>query len=164
MKCGHIPLGPARVLSQEPVHGRGRMIAMIMFIVLLHVAGWGTHSTPTKGCLAPRAGFEPATIRLTVECSTAELPRNKAKPKGGRERQRITKPSGLAKEEIGGSGAASIKRGNQLYCSGLLPFPAKPALRPDQPPCFSAVVPFDRLDAKSTHSPTTLGGAGCCKR
>ena len=26
--------------------------------------------------LAPRAGFEPATIRLTVECSTAELPRN----------------------------------------------------------------------------------------
>jgi hypothetical protein len=28
--------------------------------------------------LAPRAGFEPATIRLTVECSTAELPRNEA--------------------------------------------------------------------------------------
>src|SRR3981081_506462 len=27
--------------------------------------------------LAPRAGFEPATIRLTVECSTAELPRNR---------------------------------------------------------------------------------------
>ncbi len=26
--------------------------------------------------LAPRAGFEPATIRLTVGCSTAELPRN----------------------------------------------------------------------------------------
>lgn len=24
--------------------------------------------------LAPRAGFEPATYRLTVECSTAELP------------------------------------------------------------------------------------------
>src|SRR5262249_8742389 len=28
-------------------------------------------------CLAPRAGFEPATIRLTVGCSTAELPRNR---------------------------------------------------------------------------------------
>ena len=27
--------------------------------------------------LAPRAGFEPATIQLTVECSTAELPRNR---------------------------------------------------------------------------------------
>src|SRR5437588_10770719 len=27
--------------------------------------------------VAPRAGFEPATIRLTVECSTAELPRNR---------------------------------------------------------------------------------------
>ena len=26
--------------------------------------------------MAPRAGIEPATIRLTVECSTAELPRN----------------------------------------------------------------------------------------
>ena len=26
--------------------------------------------------LAPRAGFEPATCRLTVECSTAELPGN----------------------------------------------------------------------------------------
>src|SRR5690348_3077789 len=31
------------------------------------------------GGLAPRAGFEPATIRLTVECSTAELPRNERK-------------------------------------------------------------------------------------
>lgn len=27
--------------------------------------------------LAPRAGFEPATQRLTVVCSTTELPRNK---------------------------------------------------------------------------------------
>src|ERR1700712_984380 len=35
-----------------------------------------------SGELAPRAGFEPATIRLTVECSTAELPRNRAKPEG----------------------------------------------------------------------------------
>jgi hypothetical protein len=32
--------------------------------------------------LAPRAGFEPATIRLTVECSTAELPRNAAMQSG----------------------------------------------------------------------------------
>lgn len=36
---------------------------------------------PEKSSLAPRAGFEPATIRLTVECSTAELPRNR-RPKG----------------------------------------------------------------------------------
>ena len=28
--------------------------------------------------MAPRAGFEPATCRLTVECSTAELPGNRA--------------------------------------------------------------------------------------
>src|ERR1700752_5228240 len=38
-------------------------------------------SRTTKGnrecrVMAPRAGFEPATIRLTVGCSTAELPRN----------------------------------------------------------------------------------------
>jgi hypothetical protein len=33
--------------------------------------------------LAPRAGFEPATIRLTVECSTAELPRNERKGSRG---------------------------------------------------------------------------------
>src|SRR5581483_4977266 len=34
--------------------------------------------------LAPRAGFEPATIRLTVGCSTAELPRNERRlgPRG----------------------------------------------------------------------------------
>src|SRR5215813_8153995 len=32
----------------------------------------------TMFLLAPRAGFEPATIRLTVGCSTAELPRNSA--------------------------------------------------------------------------------------
>src|SRR5262245_18919340 len=29
--------------------------------------------------LAPRAGFEPATNRLTAGCSTAELPRNSAR-------------------------------------------------------------------------------------
>jgi hypothetical protein len=59
--------------------------------------------------LAPRAGFEPATIRLTVECSTAELPRNKANPKGCVEGVanglRITKAFRLAKREIGASGA-----------------------------------------------------------
>jgi hypothetical protein len=35
---------------------------------------------PVAECseLAPWAGFEPATIRLTVECSTAELPGNRA--------------------------------------------------------------------------------------
>ena len=34
--------------------------------------------------LAPRAGFEPATIRLTVECSTTELPGNTAVVDSGR--------------------------------------------------------------------------------
>ena len=56
-----------------------------------------------RAILAPRAGFEPATIRLTVECSTAELPRNR-RNLGVRKRERITKPPRLAKDEIGLSG------------------------------------------------------------
>ena len=35
--------------------------------------------------MAPRAGFEPATIRLTVGCSTAELPRNERRETNVRE-------------------------------------------------------------------------------
>src|ERR1700709_1833348 len=61
--------------------------------------------TGKEGFLAPRAGFEPATIRLTVECSTAELPRNRAKPKGFvrgfANGLRITNALRLAKQEIG---------------------------------------------------------------
>ena len=30
--------------------------------------------------MAPRAGLEPATERLTAVCSTTELPRNKTQP------------------------------------------------------------------------------------
>src|SRR3984893_12221111 len=40
--------------------------------------------TEKNSRLAPRAGFEPATIRLTVEFSTAELPRNRRNPMGSR--------------------------------------------------------------------------------
>src|ERR1700753_442493 len=50
--------------------------------------------------LAPRAGFEPATIRLTVECSTAELPRNRRNNRS--HGQRITKPPGLSKDQMAG--------------------------------------------------------------
>src|SRR6202011_1373807 len=60
--------------------------------------------------LAPRAGFEPATIRLTVECSTAELPRNRRNLFATGER--ITKPRSLAKDEIGRSAVASRRAGN----------------------------------------------------
>ena len=45
-------------------------------------------------CLAPRAGFEPATNRLTAGCSTAELPGNNCQPLP-RTRLPITKPSRL---------------------------------------------------------------------
>jgi hypothetical protein len=55
-------------------------------------------TTAESSLLAPRAGFEPATIRLTVECSTAELPRNEAKRRSLAER--ITKPFALAKHQL----------------------------------------------------------------
>jgi hypothetical protein len=45
--------------------------------------------------MAPRAGFEPATQRLTVVCSTTELPRNSElylKENGGRCRARTYDP------------------------------------------------------------------------
>ena len=49
--------------------------------------------------LAPRAGFEPATNRLTAGCSTTELPGNNAETQlvSG---ERITKPPQLAKREM----------------------------------------------------------------
>jgi hypothetical protein len=39
---------------------------------------WGVTHVPGMDLeiLAPRAGFEPATLRLTAGCSTVELPRN----------------------------------------------------------------------------------------
>jgi hypothetical protein len=71
-------------------------------------------------CLAPRAGFEPATIRLTVECSTAELPRNRAdRVRNG---ERITKPPSLAKDEMIRFAMASIRGGKCLCHSGLPAF------------------------------------------
>src|SRR6266404_8888915 len=73
--------------------------------------------------LAPRAGFEPATIRLTVECSTAELPRNRRNLFATGER--ITKPPSLAKDEMGRSDAAPKRDGNYLRRNDLLPLPAE---------------------------------------
>ena len=61
---------PAAIVGREPVIGK---------------AG------PER--VAPRVGIEPTTIRLTVECSTAELPGNKASAIAGA----ITKPSNLCK-------------------------------------------------------------------
>ncbi len=42
-------------------------------------SGWVGFEKPLK-LLAPRAGFEPATNRLTAGCSTAELPGNTLMP------------------------------------------------------------------------------------
>src|SRR5690606_29061588 len=42
------------------------------------------YSGKTEGRVAPRVGFEPTTSRLTVGCSTTELPRNTSSREGGR--------------------------------------------------------------------------------
>src|SRR5258708_4150318 len=39
-----------------------------------------------KSIIAARAGFDPATIRLSVECSTAEVPRNRRNNRDERSR------------------------------------------------------------------------------
>src|ERR1700716_2244887 len=70
--------------------------------------------------LAPRAGFEPATIRLTVECSTAELPRNRRKPCS--QPQRITKPPGLCKARNGPFSRGIKRIGNRLRGHDSSPF------------------------------------------
>src|SRR3982750_186523 len=77
-------------------------------------------------------------------------------------RQRITKPSGLAKEEIGGCGAMSIEQGNALCRSGLLPV-LLPRLRFGWLGRELSSAGFQRSDAKSTHSPTTLRRPGSAR-
>ena len=58
--------------------------------------------------MAPRAGFEPATCRLTVECSTAELSGNR-RNRRSQAGLRITKPFAVAKDQMTGSSPVSGK-------------------------------------------------------
>src|SRR5258707_7891678 len=73
--------------------------------------------------MAPRAGFEPATIRLTVECSTAELPRNRRTIV--RERAAYNKAFRACKGPNGrsGSGIARKRKGAVLqgFAAGFSP-------------------------------------------
>src|ERR1700687_4966075 len=104
--------------------------------------------------MAPRAGFEPATIRLTVECSTAELPRNKRNLFATG--QRITKPPSLAKDEIGRSGAVSIRGGNSLRRKDLSPISTIRESRSGTSPGDRATPARHEPSAKKTYSPTTV--------
>src|SRR3954451_1517652 len=61
-----------------------------------------------KVALAPGAGFEPATIRLTVECSTAELSGN-----------RRTVFAGRAAYNTVFAGRAAYNKGSR-YCKGRI--------------------------------------------
>ena len=72
------------------------------------------------GMLAPRAGLEPATLRLTAECSTIELPRNKAntaEPIVRPKLQFITQPENLRQR---GQSSHSAEK-EAVYGKFLLP-------------------------------------------
>jgi hypothetical protein len=58
------------------MHSRGRPLGKILDRVMFFWWLWTVVNR--EQALAPRAGFEPATNRLTAGCSTAELPGNKA--------------------------------------------------------------------------------------
>src|SRR5205814_7198041 len=98
--------------------------------------------------MAPRAGFEPATIRLTVECSTAELPRNRRK--GVRDGERITKPPRLAKDEIGSSGSVSRRGRNALRSNDFSPISAIQQMRSGTSPDAPVAPPRHEPSAKKT--------------
>lgn len=53
-----------------PGWAQGTLPGRAQGTLLTRMAGGG------NSALAPRVGFEPTTVRLTVGCSTAELPRN----------------------------------------------------------------------------------------
>src|SRR5580692_10860351 len=104
--------------------------------------------------LAPRAGFEPATIRLTVECSTAELPRNRANQV--RAGQRITKPPSLAKDEMGHAGATPPGNGKALGHGVLSSLFTAQKQRSGSCRGDPAAQPCRQLTANSSQSPITL--------
>src|ERR1039457_5669918 len=111
-----------------------------------------------KSVMAPRAGFEPATIRLTVECSTAELPRKRAKQ--GSRRAAYNKASEPCK---GGNGlcrrCAPRGRKSSVPPRFVVSF-YEAKSRSGRCRCDPAAQPCRELTANSTQSPTTLGLAG----
>jgi hypothetical protein len=120
------------------------------------IAGTLFWEKPSKSLnlLAPRAGFEPATIRLTVECSTAELPRNRANQV--RAGQRITKPPSLAKDEMGHAGATPPGNGKALCHDVLSSLFTAQKQRSGSCRCDPAAQPCRQLTANSSQSPITL--------
>src|SRR6516225_6786154 len=109
--------------------------------------------------LAPRAGFEPATIRLTVGCSTAELPRNK----------RYTSSRAAAYNKassacIGRNGGLHRPRnaGRKAWFGKALPVRIATRKRRSRITFHAECHPATRhsFDAKWTHLPQSFRAAG----
>jgi hypothetical protein len=107
--------------------------------------------------LAPRAGFEPATIRLTVECSTAELPRNR---RNNRSRAAAyNKASGPCKGPNRPLSQDIDREGNRLRRMICCPFRAH--ANRDMAAHTAIQRPLRaEPSAKKTYSTTMLDGAG----
>src|SRR5262249_9361787 len=76
--------------------------------------------------LAPRAGFEPATNRLTAGCSTTELPGNRPKQPV----TAITKAPRLAKDEVAAVAAGAPAQRRRATRCRRARGPARAARRP----------------------------------
>jgi hypothetical protein len=67
--------------------------------------------------VAPRAGFEPATDRLTADCSTAELPGNAVSARAGPPRRRGYS-RGASRRARGQTANCSMEMRSSSACSG----------------------------------------------
>jgi hypothetical protein len=112
--------------------------------------------------LAPRAGFEPATIRLTVECSTAELPRNRRN--AVRTRAAYNKASEPCKGRNGLFRRGLNKAGKPPAPQRLFPFPVIQQLRLRSSPGAPAALRRHQSSPKKTHFRATLDAAGFRQR
>lgn len=88
--------------SLSPVEGCGSRILLPKTLptFAFRADSPGEHCAKSLKMLAPRAGFEPATNRLTAGCSTAELPGNLDAGNAHRCGRHIAKGLGLCKERV----------------------------------------------------------------
>ena len=91
--CGLLTASELKITDEEALPA----IPTITEMRISKIGRTTTEYQTAKFRVAPRAGFEPATNRLTAGCSTAELPGNAGKK---RQRPRITKAPAHEKHQI----------------------------------------------------------------
>ena len=104
--------------------------------------------------MAPRAGFEPATNRLTAGCSTTELPGNRAKQSS--QAPAYNKAIGPCKAEIGRPGSVSRTTEKRSRRSLFGPWQGAADVRARG----VAMSPVHEPDAKTSQSGIMVAFAG----